>query len=359
VTWLRLVMLLLGLGLLAWLLRASDLEQVGAALVQLGVAGATAVVAIYLLAFVVDTLSWQLALPAPIGPAPIGPATIGSVGARSALAWLYRLWQVRMVGEALNLALPTTVGGEPVKAVLLKQHYGVGFKQSGASLIIAKTVNLLALVGFALIGLLAMLANDLLPGSYRLAATAGLAALAVGSIGFFAVQRWRVASRLAQALARWRPARRLAALLEQLDAVEDQFHDFYVRRPRRFAAALGLAFVNWCLGAAELWVVMILLGHPASWAEAWMLAALVELVRAGTFFIPGSLGAAELAFVLIVEGLTGQAALGLAVGLVRRARELLWVAWGLALGWSFAALPAQPAAASPAAARIEAAEGER
>ncbi|MGF1608899.1 MAG: lysylphosphatidylglycerol synthase transmembrane domain-containing protein [Kiloniellales bacterium] len=355
-TWLRLAMLLLGLGLFAWVLQASDLAQVGGALAKLGLAGAAAVAAIYLLAFVVDTLSWQLALPITTG------RTTGAA-AGTGLRWLYRLWKVRMVGEAFNVALPTTVGGEPVKAVLLKRHYGVPFNQSGASLVIAKTVNLLALVGFALIGLIAMLAVDVLSHAHDVVAVAGLAALALGSFGFFAVQRWRVASQLAHLLARWRQARRLEAVLEQIDAVEGHFHEFYVRRPGRFAAALALAFLNWCLGAAELWLIMALLGHPQSWGEAWMLAALIELVRAGTFFIPASLGATELAFVLIVEALSGQAALGLAVSLVRRAREILWIAWGLSLGWSFSALraatDARPAAVSPATAEVPAAKQDR
>lgn len=329
--WLRIATLLLGLGLFGWVLWNTDLEQVGTAMAQIGLLGALAVAAVYFAAFLVDTQSWQLAVPS----APLGPT------------WFYRLWKVRMVGEAFNVTLPSTMGGEPVKAVLLKRHFGIGYKESGASLVIAKTVNLWTVLPYAGVGLIAMGVDGVLPEATRTAAWIGLGALALGTAGFFAVQRWRVASRLAHLLvARWRHARRLEAILDQIDAVESYFHDFYAERPGRFAGALGLAFTNWCLGMFEIWVVMNFLGTPIALHEALMISTMLELVRAGTFFIPASLGAAEVTYVLMAEALTGQGALGLAVALVRRARELVWIAWGLCLGWALSVTPA-PAAAPP------------
>ncbi len=67
--------------------------------------------------------------------------------------------------------------------------------------------------------------------------------------------------------------------------------------------------------------------------ETWLIETVAQLVRAGTFFIPASLGATEAAMVLVYEALVGAPSLGFAVALIRRARELLWIAWGLWLGW--------------------------
>ncbi len=39
---------------------------------------------------------------------------------------------------------------------------------------------------------------------------------------------------------------------------------------------------------------------------------------------------------LIAGAITGQPALGLAVALVRRAREIVWILAGFALGWRYA-----------------------
>jgi uncharacterized protein (TIRG00374 family) len=320
---LRWLALLGGVAVLAVLAAGADLPAVGRALAGVGAWGAAAVAAVFLLSFVLDTAAWQLALPS----AGLSPG------------WLYRLWRVRMVGEAFNLVIPAgSVGGEPVKALLLKQAEGIGYKEGGASLVIAKTVLLLALLPFVGAGL-ALMARAPLPAAYPAAVGGGLAALGLGVLGFYAVQRWRLAGRLATALAGHRLGRRLEALLDHIHEVDDLFVAFYAGRPGRFAAALALAFLAWALGAVEIYLVMGFLGRPVGWAEAWMLEAVAQLVRAGTFFIPGSLGASEAGFLIMVEALTGQAALGLALALVRRGRELVWIAWGFLLAWLHALRP--------------------
>ena len=57
-----------------------------------------------------------------------------------------------------------------------------------------------------------------------------------------------------------------------------------------------------------------------------------------------NLGASEVGFVVLVGALTGQPALGLAAALMRRARELLWIVAGVALGWRLSFTPAVVAA---------------
>ena len=53
---------------------------------------------------------------------------------RPELRWVYRLWKVRMVGEALNFVLPAaSMGGEPVKVVLLKSSHGIGYHEGASS----------------------------------------------------------------------------------------------------------------------------------------------------------------------------------------------------------------------------------
>jgi len=132
--------------------------------------------AIYLVAFVLDSVSWQMALL----PLNFDPSNI------------YRIWKIRMVGEAVNNATPlATMGGEPVKAVLLKRHFGMGYREGTASLIIAKTTNLLALIVFLAAGFCLMLVTEALPASYNIVAGAGLFAFTAVIILFFLVQRHR------------------------------------------------------------------------------------------------------------------------------------------------------------------------
>jgi hypothetical protein len=55
-------------------------------------------------------------------------------------------------------------------------------------------------------------------------------------------------------------------------------------------------------------------------------------VRSLTFFVPGHLGVQDGAITLIGQALTGSSEVGLAVALLRRGRELVWTAVGLAIG---------------------------
>jgi putative membrane protein len=316
VPYLRIAFLLAGVALLALIVRSVDLAEVARLVTQLGW-GLAAVLALYLLAFVVDTASWQLALPA-------APLTA---------RWLARLWAVRMIGEAFNATLPAgSVGGEPVKAMLLKRHYDVGYRDATASLILTRTVNLIALVLFLAVGFGLILADGRLAFGFKAAAGAGLAVFAAAILGFFLVQRYRLSSVIAGRASRWRGARRIAGALEHVHDIDGRFVRFYAGSPARFSGAAALALFNWVLGAVEVYMVMEFLGHPVGFTDAWVIEAAAQLVRTGTFFIPASIGAQEGAFVVLYAVITGSPTQGVAMALVRRIREILWIGWGFALG---------------------------
>jgi len=307
---------LLGIGLLAWIAREADLGAVLARAREIGVGGMAVVLAIYLAAFVIDTWTWQMTLPSL------------PLDARS----LYRLWKVRMVGEAVNATTPAAgLGGEPVKAVLLKRHCGIGYREGTASLVLARTINILALLLFLTGGYLLVLRAPDLPAGFRAVAGAGLAVSVAGGLALWALQRFRITSLAGTFAAGFPAARRIERVLGHVRDVDDLLVAFYTLRRGRFAAATALAFVNWWLGAVEVWFVLRALGHPLPLGDAWIIESAAQLVRLGAFFIPASLGAQEGAFFLVGEALAGSATLGVAVGLVRRFRELLWILWGFAL----------------------------
>jgi uncharacterized protein (TIRG00374 family) len=269
-----------------------------------------------MVSFVIDAWTWQMTLPSV------------PLDAR----WLYRLWKVRMVGEAVNATTPAAgMGGEPVKAVLLKRRYGIGYREGAASLVLARTINVLALLVFLGVGYVLVLRAPDLPPGYRAVAGAGLAASVVGVLAFWAIQRFRITSLAGTFAARFGAARRIESVLGHVRDVDDMLVGFYTRRRGRFAAAIALGFVAWWLGALEVWFVLRVLGHPLPFGDAWIIESVAQLVRLGVFFIPATLGAQEGAFFLVGEALAGSATLGVAVGLVRRCRDLVWIAWGFAL----------------------------
>ena len=104
-------------------------------------------------------------------------------------------------------------------------------------------------------------------------------------------------------------------MLHHLHAVEDRLVHFYTARRGRLIGALASSMLNWFLGVVEVYVVMQLLGHPVSFADACIIEAVTQLVRAATFVIPASIGAQEGAFLVIGTAITGQPSLALAMAL--------------------------------------------
>ena len=106
----------------------------------------------------------------------------------------------------------------------------------------------------------------------------------------------------------------------------------------KFDGVLGV------LGALEAWLVLTALGAHLSFADVWIMEAFVQSVRAASFFIPASLGAQEAAILVMVDWLLGAQSMGVATALVRRAREVLWIALSLLLSGLCAATPRRVAA---------------
>jgi|TARA_B100001964_G_scaffold84539_2_gene95396 uncharacterized protein (TIRG00374 family) len=313
---LKFLYLLVGLVLLALVLAHTDLSQLWDQTVRVGW-GIGVILTLYLIAFVLDSVSWQLALL---------PLNFDSLT-------ICRVWKIRMVGEAVNNATPlATIGGEPVKAVLLKKNFGTGYREGTASLIIAKTTNLLALIAFLATGFGLMLVTEVLPPFYNFVAGAGLITFTAGIVLLFLVQRYKISSLAGTWMAQTRLGRFLENLLHHIHDMEDRLIHFYTRHRLRFLLALVLAFVNWVIGALELYVTLLFLGHPVTFGEAWIIEAIAQLVRSGAFFIPGALGIQEGAFMIVIEAMTGRGVLGLAVAMIRRFREIVWITWGMLLG---------------------------
>ena len=93
------------------------------------------------------------------------------------------------------------------------------------------------------------------------------------------------------------------------------------------------------MGLVELYAILYFLGFPVSFYDLWVMEALAQLVKIGSFMIPMSLGAQEGGLILIFRALGYPANLGLAVSLVGRTKQLIWVGLGLALGGQMAFKP--------------------
>ena len=320
---LKILYLLVGIGLLGFVLSHTDLPLVWSQLNKIGW-GILVVLAVYKVAFIVDTFAWQITLPS----------------TQFTKKWLYDLWKVRMVGAAFGKMLPfSAFGGAPIKGFVLKHYYGIQYREGAASLILAESTHLISMVLFMATGVFLILLDSNLPGSFHYFAVFGLSAIAIGIFLFFLVQRFKITSLTGTWLSQKKFGQWLDKFIHHIHDMDERLVQFYTRDRSRFLLAAFFNLINWYLGALEIFVIFYFLGNPITIVEAIILETLVELVRAGTFFIPATLGSQEAAFMVATEAIAGQTALGVAAALMRRVREFVWLGWGFILGLEYSQKP--------------------
>lgn len=309
----RILYLAIGLALLVWVLQSADWDQILSLVAEVGVVGVLGVVAVYAVGFYWDAVSWSLIMTS----VPIN------------ITWFRRAFFIRMAGEAFNNVVPAGgFAGEPLKAVILKRRYGVSYSETTASIVMARTINMIAMIVFLMIGFVMMLLNENIDGPLKWTASAGVAGLTFGTVCLFAIQRLKVSSWIMTRFSGGRWASKLASALAVVEDLDQRFVHFYTQHGTRLVAAFSLAFITWIVGVVEIYLTFQFLGHPVTWAEAWMIEAVTQMVRTAVFFIPLAIGAQEGALLVISTALTGSPALGLACAAVRRCREIVWIVFG-------------------------------
>jgi hypothetical protein len=174
-----------------------------------------------------------------------------------------------------------------------------------------------------------MLRAGILPESLEtgiLAATAFISAFMV--FVYFAL-RYRLLAKLPAHMENAESAEKLTQAIAFLADIEARLFHFVRNTPWRSAAALLFAFLSWVMGAVEIYLVFEFLDAPISFAEAWIVETVIVLVRSATFFVPAHIGVQDGALTMVGNALTGSREIGLAMALIRRARELFWAGVGL------------------------------
>lgn len=313
---LKLFLLVVGLLTLVLIVWHIGLGSIYEAAAQLGSVALLVLLIPSLIMYVVEAYGWKVTL---------GPS------AKAIPFW--RVLAIRTAGEVVNMTTPTAyVGGEPLKAYLLKKHH-VPMVEGLASVIIAKTTMTIAEVLFILIGIglgVWLLGGNDSSGHTVAAALVSVGLLAFGTAAFVFVQR--------QGLFTWILGflRKIGLKIAYLEAREEQLRsldrtilEFYRHNRPAFYASTGLFFLGWMAEALEVYVIVYYLGGPAMALSAISIGALSVFIKGGTFFIPGSLGAQDGGNMLLLNAFGYSDVTGITFALLRRFRELVWIGIGL------------------------------
>jgi len=310
---LKLIFLIVGLVALVGIVLHIGLEPIFHAVSQIGLLYLGLILLPMIMVYGLEALGWQLTL-----------------GSHARKVGFWRLFAIRMAGETVNVTTPTAyVGGEPLKAYLLKR-YGVPMVDGLASVITAKTTMTLAQVLFILLGLVLAfwIIGD--SGHYWVAMSASVGVLAFGVGLFVLLQRHGIGMGFLGVV---RGCGIKLAFLEkrepQLQELDGIIRGFYSQNQQTFYAAFAVFFLAWLTETLEVYAILYYLDVSIDVWTSISIAALTVFIKGGTFFIPGSLGAQEGGYTLLLMSFGYSEVTGITFALIRRLREILWILLGL------------------------------
>lgn len=315
----RVALLVLGLVTLMGLVVHIGPDRIYRAGASLGAVGVAVMLLPSTVMYLLDCLGWRFTL-----------------GQYAVAVPFSQLFVIRTAGELVNATTPTAyLGGEPLKAHLLKQ-YSIPIVESLASVIVAKTTMTIAQIVYILLGIglgvWMLFPSRSTPADTAsiLAATLSVTLLLFGTALFILIQRRGLFTVLFGTLERCRI--RVAALetrRERLLALDESIVGFYTRAPGSFFFSTTLFLAGWLVEAMEVYVILLYLGEPIDAMTALSIDALSTLIKGGTWFIPGSVGAQEAGNLMLLRAFGYTDVTGMTFALVRRARELVWIAIGV------------------------------
>jgi len=303
-------LLVVGLVLFVFLLRHIGTRAV---LENLRVAGwgIGAICLQELVAYVANTLGWQLVFPSP----------------RPSIPFL-RLLAVRMAGDSINYLTPTaTLGGEFVRVRLLRGR--VATTAAVASVAIARVGQTVGQIAFITIGLWLVIDGIVLPPALHRGMLLLVGAMVAAAVVLVVLQRRGAFAPLLRMLRNVGLARVSPGVEGLLQGVDRMIAAFHATGGWAFAGSCTCFFVGWAAGVIEVYLILYFLQVPVTIELALTIEVLSAILDGVLFFMPGTVGTQEGAKVLIFTLLGLDAAKGLSMGILRRIRQLVWAGIGL------------------------------
>ena len=297
---LRLILsLLLGLAVLAAVLMRFDLSLVFDAFKRVGFSGFALIVAAGLVAEIVLAVGIYPFLPHWISLPVIAAA--------------------RQLRDSSADVLPITQLGGIAFAARALVLAGMDAPMASACVIADVTTETFAQGLYVLVGVLASLSllyKSAPLSPYVGAMLGGALFLSAGAMAFAVVQV--MGSRFVEHMS----DRLFGATLTQAQAFHTAIRGIYASRAK-VALSMLLQFAGWIGSGLWLWVILLTMGfHHVFWT-AIAIQALVEGLRSALVFVPASLGVQEAGYAALAPVFGLPPEIGLAVSLIRRARDIV------------------------------------
>ncbi|MFH1207548.1 MAG: lysylphosphatidylglycerol synthase transmembrane domain-containing protein [Patescibacteria group bacterium] len=242
---------------------------------------------------------------------------------------LGQIFPAKIVGFSVDYITPSpNVGGEAIRAMVLKKDAQVPFSEGLASVIIDKVMDFSYALPFLLFSIFYILIKFSL--SWKLiAGLLFISLLFVFLIVYFYYRTLRSRDFFGSIIRFFRLHRLsfIAKVMDKIGEFELVVIRFFQHDRKTLYKALGLSVLGGLLTLSAMWMIMIFLGLPATLLDVILVSTLTII----TFLlpIPGSLGSTETGEALIFSMIGYSPESGVAFSLIFRSVDFLKVVIGL------------------------------
>lgn len=305
--WATRLILAAGFATLGFLLWHFSPSAVWADISQIGLLGLAVVISMQIIDQSLNALAWRYCF--------------APKDAKGLPFWV--LIKGRMAGDGVNYLTPSgTVAGEFVRPGILGDLRSSEVKNS--SVFVGKLSQALAQPVFILVGMLFLVLDryNVLEGRELLVTIGGaLLVVALVSLALFVLSaKSKTGDGGGRFLAHF-GGERVVAMRRQMPA--------YLRHhPMRFVAATFFFTAGYGFGIVEVLVITRFMGLTLDPVQALAVETFSNVVDSMMFFVPAKVGTQEAGKVAIFHILGFSAGAGLAFGLIRHTREIVWASAG-------------------------------
>lgn len=317
-TWLNLAFLVLGAGLLVFLVIRFDTDELRERLRASGWMMLPAFVA-YLGSLIGSTFAWR-----------------ETIDPRHSDASFGQLFGAFWAGHALSASTPGGALGEVFKGSILAKS--IETRELFASLVLFGFVNSVVAIVVAFVAALVGWVALALPTGLALLLVGGSAIMGVGLLLVYGVLRKGAAGGMVGLLMRipFFDSAKLEAVRARACNVDRRILVFRRRRPEAFRACLIWAFLLRVAQVLEGYFFLHAVLPDASFgwtlAFSFVLQSATQIVLWAAAFVPSQLGVSEGATALLFSATGLDPVLGLSVEILRRIRRVVGIAIGLLIG---------------------------
>ena len=309
------VIAVVGVALALYLLMSIGPKTILSAATTVGWRGFASLCLYQLGQFVVLGIAWYALIPASCGAHP------------RAFIW------ARMVRDASSELLPFSHLGGIVLGARTAIAQGVPQSVAFGSIVVDITTEMLAQVVFTTAGVVILLTStphSSAAFSVTRSVDFGLMSIIVSCGAFVVFQRYGEALTAKLALRLFPNARPVTQSV--LNCVREVY-----RRPAKVGLAVFFHCAGWLASALSTWIALVLMGVHARVWPVLAIESLVCAVRSAAFWMPNGLGVQEAAYAAIAPLFGIGAEIGLAISLLKRARDIavgipILLLWQLSAG---------------------------